>query len=436
MRSHQCVRAWLRLLPVVLAATTVLGFAPPAHAATDPLTTGQWGLDLVKARAAWAVGRGAGVTIAVVDSGTDLAHEDLAANVVAGKSYVSDSPQDDDGHGTHVSGIAAGVGENGRGISGVAPAAKVMPVKVLTPDGGNSGDVADGIRFAADSGAAVINLSLGGDVPLVGAFSSIPDAVRYAWSKGSICVLAAGNNSLPLSDYGNLPAIVVTAVDRQDRQAGYATSIGGAKWGMAAPGGAGNGNAGDDVLSTFWSAGKANSYGTLAGTSMAAPFVSGAAAILRGLGLSPQATVDRLLSSAADIGASGRDGTFGSGRLDVARAVAGRGAPGPTPTTPGAVTTSPARSGSPTTRGARPSTSAASSPSTSPSPDDAVMSSTESPTTTVPQERDALRTADSGDGGSSDRGTNPALLAGGFVAVMSAATLTLWSWRSRQRSLV
>ncbi len=432
MRSNYRLRAWLRASLAGLAATAAAGIAGPAHATSDPLTPQQWGLDLIGAPTAWSTGRGAGVTIAVVDSGVDLAHEDLAPNLVGGHSLVSDSPQDDDGHGTHVSGIAAGVRNNGVGISGVAPDAKVMPVKALTPDGGSAGDVAAGIRRAADAGAAVINLSLGADVPLVSTFSStLPDAIRYAWSKGSICVLAAGNNSLPISDYGDLPAIVVTAVDRQDRRAGYATSIGGARWGLAAPGGASNGNAADDVLSTYWSAGKSNSYGHLAGTSMAAPFVSGAAAILRGLGLSPRATVDRLLATAVDLGPAGRDNTFGSGRVDVARAVSGLGAPAPSPTG-SAAAASPVRS-TPTTRPARSAPKALAAPVTSP---DSAALPTVSPSSTTEPERTASASANQRtDPAPAERSSRAAVFAGGLVAAMTAATAVLLTWRSRRTGM-
>lgn len=427
MRSHRTIRTFV----AVVAAAAGLAWATPARASVDPLTSQQWGLDLVKARAAWSVGRGAGTTIAVVDSGTDLNHEDLVANLVPGKSFVSETPQDDDGHGTHVSGIAAGDGDNGLGISGVAPEAKIMPVKVLTPDGGTVGGVADGIRHAADAGATVINLSVGADVPLIAGLSStLPDAIRYAWSKGVICVLAAGNNSLPLSDYGNIPAIVVTAVDRSDHRAGYATSIGGAKWGMAAPGGAANGNAADDIFSTFWKAGQSNSYGTLAGTSMAAPFVSGAAALLRGLGLSPQATVDRLLATATDIGASGRDSVFGSGRLNVAAAAAGLGGGSvgttdPDPSTPGA-TPATTRKRTAATRGAASPTTAATA-----SQSDRPTTSTEV-TVDVPEEATPPVASAPRSDSPSDDGIHPGLLAGSLLAVMSATTLTLLTWRSRK----
>jgi subtilisin family serine protease len=347
--DRRTARTPQRVAGALLAGVATVALATPAIAADDPLRSQQWALELIGAPEAWAVGRGAGSTIAIIDSGIDLSHEDLVPNVLPGRSFVSPTAQDDDGHGTHVAGTAAGVADNGLGISGVAPEAKLLAVKVLTPDGGTVGDVAAGVRYAADAGATVINLSLGPEVPLV--FSaldtSLADAIQYAWSKGVVCVLAAGNNGLPISDHPDLPAIVVTAVDRDDRKAVYATSVGGARWGLAAPGGAGAGVAGDDILSTYWIAGKQHQYAQLAGTSMAVPHVSGAAAVLRGLGLSPQETVDRLLATATDLGSPGRDSTYGSGRLDLHKAVQGLGPPPSATGAPAAEAPSPTTSSAP-----------------------------------------------------------------------------------------
>lgn len=317
-----------RLLLAPLIALMLAAAVPPAAAAVDPARGQQWGLDLVRAPEAWSTGRGAGTTIAVVDTGVDFAHEDLAGKLLAGRSFVDEPVQDSNGHGTHVAGIAAAATDNGRGIAGVAPEAKILPVRVLAGDGGGtSSGVANGVRWAADQGATVINLSLGPEVPLVfsAVDSSIVDAIDYAWRKGSVVVIAAGNNFVPVSEYGDVRAIVVGAVDRQDRRASYSTGIGGAMWSMAAPGGSGGENG---VLSTYWEENKRNSYAYLSGTSMATPHVAGAAAVLRGLGLSPLQTVNRLLATAKDLGPAGKDNDFGAGRLDLAAAVAGLGAGG------------------------------------------------------------------------------------------------------------
>ena len=363
----------------LLALVAVL--ALPGAAAADPLRDRQWGLEKVRAPEAWRIARGTGVVIAVVDSGVDLRHQDLRSRLVAGWDFVDgdDRPQDEEGHGTHVAGIAAAAAGNGRGIAGVAPGAKIMPVRVLDQDGtGRASDVARGIRWAVDRGADVINLSLGDlGEPLFG--PAFAEAIRYAWSRGAIPVVAAGNEYLLMSGYEDEPAIVVSATDRQDAKPGYSSGVGAARWGLAAPGGAGGaiGSADRNILSTYWRRGERNAYAYLAGTSMAAPHVSAAAAILRSAGLTPRQTVQRLLATAKDIGPQGRDQTFGHGRLDVAAATRGlarRGGTATTPAGPGPQAPPPASPGTPAAAGEDPGsggTSAAPPEPASPSEDDA-----------------------------------------------------------------
>ena len=139
-----------------------------------------------------------GVVIAVVDTGVDGAHPAFGNRVLPEIDVVADGRHGDpEGHGTHVAGTAAGA-DNGCGVIGVAPDARILPVRVLDENGqGNTADVATGIRKAADAGATVINLSLGSDVVIRSvAGSGLEDAINYAWSKGSIPVLAAGNDGL------------------------------------------------------------------------------------------------------------------------------------------------------------------------------------------------------------------------------------------------
>ena len=317
---------------VAVCAFVAGGFtgAEPAQAAVnDPGYPQQWGMKVIGAEQAWATGRGAGITIAVVDSGMFFGHEDFASGkILPGRNFIEDGkrPDDDVGHGTHVAGIAAASTNNGRGVVGVAPDAKILPVRVLENDGtgvgtGTAADVSAGIRWAVDNGAHIVNLSLGSQLQgILGA--SFVDAVRYAWDRGVICVVAAGNSFVTGSGFRNEPALVVSATNRNDTKPTYSSSVGQAKWGIAAPGGEGEGA--DAILSTYWTpANEPNMYTRASGTSMAAPHVAGAAAILRGLGLTPQQTVDRLLGTAKDIGAAGPDSTFGAGRLDVAKAVVG-----------------------------------------------------------------------------------------------------------------
>lgn len=335
----------LTLLAVGLGTLAVASIFP-AQALNDPEYDKQWGLQVIGAKAAWDAGLlGEGVDIAIVDTGVHLDHQDLRANIGKGIDLVNndDRAQDDNQHGTHVAGIAAASIDNG-GTVGVAPRARILPVKVLGADGsGRGSDVSAGIRWAADNGAEVINLSLGeADQSLFG--PSTQEAVKYAWSKGSICVFAAGNDFVLPSGFEDEPALVVSSTSRMDRESDFSNGVGNAMWGIAAPGGAESSvldPATEDIFSTVWvSDARRDTYRYLAGTSMAAPHVAGAAAVLRGAGLSPQQTVDRLLATAKDLGPPGRDSTFGAGRLDLAKASAGlrpnAPAPAPAPTaTPG-----------------------------------------------------------------------------------------------------
>jgi subtilisin family serine protease len=313
------------LICAVLAAVPLSG--SPGWASTDPGLDKQWGTRIIGAPEAWASGTGRGIVIATVDSGVDLDHEDLRGQILQGKDYVDgdSDPQDGFGHGTHVAGIASAVAGNGRGVAGVAPGAKILPVRVFDDDGEAQEDFAAPIRWATDHGADVINLSagtvtqgLGQDEALFG--PEFRRSIEYAWSKGVIVVVAAGNDFLLSSGYADHSAIVVSATNRRDGKPDFSSGVGNAKWGMAAPGGSSTTDRiEDDIYSTY----TGNGYKYLRGTSMAAPHVAGAAAVLRGLGLSPQRTVERLLSTAKDVGSKGNDSTFGHGRLDLASAVAG-----------------------------------------------------------------------------------------------------------------
>jgi subtilisin family serine protease len=348
-----------RLALVVISAAFVTGAvaAAPAEAFSVPNDPGygrQWGMQVVGAPQAWAAGAvGNGVKIGIVDTGIDFGHEDLQGKVVASTSCVGangnpagckGSAQDDNGHGTHVSGIAAASTNNSKGVAGVAPGAQLVVARVLegSSDGSASGDVDDivaGIEWVIGHGAQVVNLSLGDSTPISSVLGSpLADEINKAWTqKHVVVVVAAGNNGfLTSSEYADTNAIVVTATDRSDRVASYASGdgslVGSAKWGMAAPGGAGTDNAStcqsrpNDILSTF---GYINNpaddnksfhdYGCLAGTSMAAPHVAGAAAVLLGLGLPYNQVPDRLVNTAKNIGSS----AAGKGRLDLAKAVAG-----------------------------------------------------------------------------------------------------------------
>src|SRR3954452_20359145 len=165
------MRAWFLAILIVLLAA-------PAAQASDPLRSRQWGLDMVGADAAHAVTTGTGAVVAVIDTGVKADHPDLVGQTLPGHDFIQndDTAQDGNGHGTHVTGIIDALTGNGVGVESVAPGAKVLPVRVLDDDGNGDADVvAEGINWATDHGADVINLSLGGSVPLVGGDSSAFD---------------------------------------------------------------------------------------------------------------------------------------------------------------------------------------------------------------------------------------------------------------------
>ena len=339
-------RTRLALLGILsLLALVVRPFG--AEAATDPMQSRQWGLTAVRAASAWTSATGEGVIIAVVDSGVDKDHPELKDKLVGGVSFADcpagvrpcDAFDDDNGHGTHVAGIAAAP-LDGIGVVGVAPNAKIMPVKVVDSTGSASDeDTADGIRWAVDHGAHVINMSLGG-LPGVttlydffGLSIEVADAMQYALDKNVLVVYAAGNESAPLCDEHSLEvgqdALCVGAVDKRKMHAAYSNI--GVGLDLVAPGGAGTDivyceNDAEDILST-WSLADDDicpdelGYETISGTSMAAPFVSGVAALLAERGIRGVAAGNRIKATAADLGLPGEDDVYGSGLVDARAAV-------------------------------------------------------------------------------------------------------------------
>ena len=317
-----------RLLPAAVAIAILA--ASPALGAPDPLRSQQWNLDTIESDAAHATATGAGAIVAVIDSGVLATHPDLGGRLLPGRDFVQDdaTPQDGNGHGTHVTGIVVANKENGVGVSSVAPGATVLPLRVLDDDGGGSTTaVAKAIDYAVAQGAHVINLSLGSEVPLIGAAGDdeFNAALGRAADANVTIIAAAGNNGTPICEQPSVAGrlICVGAVDKRRARAAYSSSPG--PRGVMAPGGAGVVPfTGEDVLST-WNDGK---YREVAGTSQAAPHVSGAAALLVSLGLRGKAVADRILATATDAGTAGPDDVFGNGILSAKAAVAGLEPPG------------------------------------------------------------------------------------------------------------
>jgi thermitase len=253
----------------------------------------QYGLFNTYADRAWDVARGSSSQeIAVLDTGVDYNHPDLDGKVIRGYDFVQrdNAPMDQNGHGTHVAGIAAAETNNATGVAGMAPNTKILAVRVLDANGsGSLANIADGIRYAADAGAEVINLSLGCDC----ATTTLESAVNYAWNKGVVIVAAAGNDGVSTTfepaSYANV--IAVGAVDSNNRKASFSN------WGtwvdVMAPG--------VDIASTY----PGNRYVYMSGTSMASPYVAGQAALLKGQGRSNsqvRAAIQNTASSMSGIG--------------------------------------------------------------------------------------------------------------------------------------
>jgi len=236
----------------------------------DPGFVNQWGMKTINAQYAWNVTKGnSDVKIAILDTGIDMDHPDLAGKIVSATDFTGspNSYNDTHGHGTHCAGIAAARTNNGIGVAGVCPDCSLMNVKVLGDTGSGSLDgVANGIIWAADNGANVISMSLG--TTFAPSSSTLESAVNYAWSKGAVLVCAAGNNGNDVRDY---PAyyrncIAVAATDDTDNLAYFSTY---GNWvDVAAPG------------ATIYSTIKDDWYAYKSGTSMAAPHVAGLAGLV------------------------------------------------------------------------------------------------------------------------------------------------------------
>jgi len=284
----------------------------------------QWALTTIQAPQAWDLTTGCStISIAVLDTGVDTSHPDLSGKVVGNINYSSSGTVSDVyGHGTHVAGIAAAATNNGQGVAGLGYDSTILNVKVMGDDGvGTYSAVAYGIVWAADHGARVINMSLGG----TSSSSTLQDAVNYAWGKGVVLVAAAGNNgnSVPFYPAYFQNVIAVASTGPTDTLSPYSNY---GDWvDVAAPGG------------SIWSTKPNNSYGSLSGTSMASPHVAGLGALVftrvsdtNGNGFLNDEVRACIQNNADNIGVTG----IGSGRINAYKAVQ---ATSPAPPTTGSI---------------------------------------------------------------------------------------------------
>lgn len=286
----------------------------------DPGFAFQYALVNIRAPQAWDITTGSSaVTIAIIDSGVDLSHPELAPKLLPGRDFVNGDwvAQDDNGHGTHVAGIAAAASNNGLGMAGVSWGARILPVKALNAfNSGTYANVAEGIKWATDQGAQVINLSLGGP----NSSQTLEDAIAYAASRGVAIVAAAGNTGGDILYPARYPAVIAVANTNAANQR-VSTSAFGPEIDLSAPG------------AGIYSLAIGGGYRYLGGTSMSAPHVSGALALLLSLpGVSAGQARAYLETSALDIDSPGWDIYTGSGliQLDAALLLAIPASPTPT----------------------------------------------------------------------------------------------------------
>lgn len=271
----------------------------------------QWNLPIIGTDVGWSVSRGTKeIIIAVVDTGVDLDHPDLKGNLIQGYNALDEQnpPYDDVGHGTHVAGIISALVNNKQGVAGISWYNRLMPVKVLDSSGaGSAYNVAQGIIWAADHGARVINLSLGNYAEA----QFLHDAIKYAFDKDVVLISASGNDNTEQPGYpAAYPEVLaVAATDAHKQKASFSNY--GNYIGVTAPG--------VNIASTY----PTSQYAALSGTSMSSPHVAALAGLVRSISplLRNTEVMDIIRNSAEDLGTRGKDKYYGYGQINVAKAL-------------------------------------------------------------------------------------------------------------------
>ncbi len=261
---------------------------------------------------AWSIATGQSSTIvAVLDSGVRADHPDLSGKIVSGYDFFSNDANttDDVGHGTGVAGIIAARGNDGIGIAGAAWNVKIMPIKVGNADGAPVRDIAQGIYYAVDNGASVINLSLGSDTPS----ATLEDSIKYAYNHNVVVVAAAGNKPDQASFPASYPQTISVgaATTAGDSVAGFSSKI--SRVDLSAPG--------VDILTTYWQIGTGNDWALVSGTSFSTPMVTGTVALMHSI--DPSLTVEQVRSILTETAKKSlqSDQGAGAGLLDAGAAV-------------------------------------------------------------------------------------------------------------------
>ncbi|ARO87589.1 peptidase S8 [Nitrosospira lacus] len=291
-----------------------LKFAEPDYLVTpdfvpnDPYYGSAWHLPKIGAASAWDGAQGAGVTIAILDSGVDSAHPDLAARMVPGWNFYDNNSNTSDvyGHGTKVAGAAAAAGNNGVGVASVSGQSKIMPIRVTNTSGaGYVSMLAQGTTWAADRGARVVNMSFA----LIAGSSTIQNAAQYMKNKGGLVVVGAGNSGINETYAPTTTLIAVSATDSNDAKASWSSY--GNFVAVSAPG------------AGIWTTTRGGGYGAVSGTSFSSPVTAGVVALMMSAAPTLQNTkIESLLfSTAVDLGAAGRDPYYGYGRVNAGAAV-------------------------------------------------------------------------------------------------------------------
>ncbi len=277
-------------------------------APNDPQYANAWHLPKIQTTAAWDVATGSGVTVAVLDTGVDPTHLDLAANLVPGWNAISNTADtaDVNNHGTWVAGTIAALTNNALGVAAIAPDARVMPVRITDRSDGYAytSDIARGLTWAADHGARVANVSYA-----VTGSSTVSSAAQYLRGKGGLTVASAGNDSTDPGTLNNAYVVTVSATDGSDLKAGWSNY--GKMVDFAAPG------------VGIWTTARGNGYGAVSGTSFSSPVTAAVAALVMAANpaLLPADVEAVLQNSADDLGTAGWDTYYGFGRVNAARAV-------------------------------------------------------------------------------------------------------------------